>query len=72
VENCGNLLIIGHKPWLLPMDFIYMGFSFIVPRNEYFQGNVNCGKLELQGFRNRPKPHLTFPRVSDSLVDEGP
>jgi len=69
VENWGNLLIIGYKTSVLPTDFISAGFSFIVPGNEYFQGNFGCGKLEMAEFRKWPKPHLTIPRVSGSLTN---
>ena len=47
-----------------------MGFSSIPPRIEYFQGNVGCGKLEMEEFRKRPIPNLTLPRYSGSLTSK--
>lgn len=69
VENWDNLLIIGHKISVPRTDFISTGYSFILARNEYFQGHFGCGKLEKSGFRKWPKPHLTIPQISGSLTN---
>ncbi len=68
VEKWSNLLIIGHKALVGRTDFISMGYSFTLPRNEYFQGDFGCGKLEKSGFRKWPKPDLTIHKISASLT----
>jgi hypothetical protein len=70
VENWDNLLIIGYKDGGLPRDFIFEVFSFIGPRNPYYQGNFGCGKLEIAESRNWPKPNLTLPGISGSLMKD--
>jgi hypothetical protein len=64
VDNVGNLLIIGRKRFKLRGVFRSTDFSPQSPRSEYLQGNYDCGKLQLAGIPNWPKPNLTTHRFS--------